>query len=872
MVTFATEVAEDIRSAPQFWADLASLRASGIRMTLPEAAVAVDRSAPNVSDDALARLLTSAGVLAQADDEESRDLAQQIAVFSTLASHEQSVREVSINILAGLGNFPGLDRLDAPYAALPSVTTFLRRGLLQSINTVSIGGHERALTEFQFDLWERLKKAQSVAVSAPTSAGKSFLVLEHLSLHALEAKEFTAIYVAPTRALLSEIQSRLESRLSSQENVLRVTTVPVADPLGRPKQIYVVTQERLQLLLSSVSLHGVINLVVVDEAQAIGESSRGMILHDVLDKLRTTNPQARFLLLAPGAEGFDSVGSIVGLDDLVIEDTRLSPVVQNRISVNVAQRGENWLDLSLVTAKGSEPIGTYLFNRGFELSHEDARLAAVALELGSKGGSLVYSTGPSNAETLAQLLALDREERTDGKRAELAKFIEQHVHKMYSLAAYVRRGVAFHYGNMPSLLREGIEGAFKEGHLDYLCCTTTLFQGVNLPARNVFIDTPTRGNRGEALDEAALWNFAGRAGRLGKEVVGNVFLVGYDKWETKPLTTRRPFTLQVAFKEAVANEFESIVDVLDRTAANNQGSADKPSERALAAAGLCLYRASQGTLAPLLDRPTMGVAQDQKERLAVAADAALNALGLPQEVLATSWIVDPLALSSLLRRLREGVRKCEFDKLIPVNPSGDGYGVYNAIIRRMYKHLGAMQLTGDANASNRAYVNHVTAIALKWMRGEPLSQLVRETVSYRRKTVSTSKRRTEQAIVDRAIRDMFTLVEQTIRFRLVQWSKAYVDLLRFALNEVDRQDLASQIYDFPLALELGVSSKTGRALVELGLSRIASSSIAELVADSSMTTEQVRAWLRRQPETLLQLSGLILEELRSKNLFSEPRL
>lgn len=81
------------------------------------------------------------------------------------------------------------------------------------------------------------------------------------------------------------------------------------------------------------------------------------------------------------------------------------------------------------------------------------------------------------------------------------------------------------------------------------------------PARNVFIDTPTRG-KGAALDEASLWNFAGRAGRLGEEVVGNVFLVNYENWETKPLTERKPFAMQAAFKQTVEADFDAVVELL----------------------------------------------------------------------------------------------------------------------------------------------------------------------------------------------------------------------------------------------------------------------------------------------------------------------
>src|SRR5690606_7474595 len=176
-------------------------------------------------------------------------------------------------------------------------------------------------------------------------------------------------------------------------------------------------------------------------------------------------------------------GESVGLSNLDVMETGLSPVVQNRISVHFPPENEHVVHLDLVTADRLDSIGSYTFDRGFALD-EDQKLAAVAEEFGASGRSLVYATGAKNAEELSELLALNRKDRATESLKELAKFIEQHVHKRYSLARFVRRGVAFHYGNMPSLLREGIETSFREGHLDYLCCTTTLFQGVNLPARN----------------------------------------------------------------------------------------------------------------------------------------------------------------------------------------------------------------------------------------------------------------------------------------------------------------------------------------------------------------------------------------------------
>jgi DEAD/DEAH box helicase/Helicase conserved C-terminal domain len=642
MTSFATEVSGDIRQHAAFWTDLAGLRAMGIRSTLPsEDESKAGIAGPGLGDDGLTRLLNSASVFALAEDEESRDLAQQIAVFASLAFDSAAVRDAAVHVLSGLGNFPGLKKVEPESSDGLGLRTHLRSALLRELASVDMAGNRIALTEFQLDVWEGLKSSAATAISAPTSAGKSFVVLEHLAETAIQAKEFVAMYIAPTRALLAEIQVKLERRLAKISTELRITTIPVADPEHRPKQIYVLTQERAQLLLSAMDLDDAIDLVIVDEAQAIGDDSRGMILQDVVEKIREASPSARFLFLAPGATGFELVGESVGLANLDVKETGLSPVVQNRISVSFPPENEHLVHLDLVTAKRLDRIGSYTFKRGFALN-EDQKLAAVAEEFGASGRSLVYATGAKNAEDLSELLALNREDRATESLKELAKFIEQHVHKRYSLARFVRRGVAFHYGNMPSLLREGIETSFREGHLDYLCCTTTLFQGVNLPARNVFIDTPTRGNRGELLEEASLWNFAGRAGRLGEEVVGNVFLVNYEKWEHKLLTERKPFQLKVAFKDTIEDDFDAVVELLDAASKSEPDEQRKrPTERTTAAAGLVLFRAAQGSLGSLLGRQSLSLTAEQREQIGVSATRALDSLGLPESVLTSSWMIDP---------------------------------------------------------------------------------------------------------------------------------------------------------------------------------------------------------------------------------------
>jgi hypothetical protein len=61
-----------------------------------------------------------------------------------------------------------------------------------------------------------------------------------------------------------------------------------------------------------------------------------------------------------------------------------------------------------------------------------------------------------------------------------------------------------------------------------------LLQGVNLPARNIFLFKPEKGSR-TPTNADDFWNLAGRAGRLKKDIHGNVFLVSYDTWKNRPV-------------------------------------------------------------------------------------------------------------------------------------------------------------------------------------------------------------------------------------------------------------------------------------------------------------------------------------------------
>jgi replicative superfamily II helicase len=78
---------------------------------------------------------------------------------------------------------------------------------------------------------------------------------------------------------------------------------------------------------------------------------------------------------------------------------------------------------------------------------------------------------------------------SDPKIDALIKFVREHIHKDYFLVTTLAHGVAFHHGKMPQEVREMVEQCFSDpdSQLQFVVCTSTLLEGVNLPAKNIFV-------------------------------------------------------------------------------------------------------------------------------------------------------------------------------------------------------------------------------------------------------------------------------------------------------------------------------------------------------------------------------------------------
>lgn len=846
---FATVLANQIQSHKSFWDDLALLQAASIRYSvLNNLNEQLTSGKSEVETERLARLLFSASVFSQTSGERNKGLAQTVALSALLSTSDAKTRERATKILADIGNFPSVKYLEEKYNT--DASNFLSKlhiSLLKALNTVSIGNVELPLTDFQFDIWEGLPNSSAVSISAPTSAGKSFLLIEYLCQRTITGNEFTVVYVAPTRALLAEVHQKISNRLSAYPDI-RVSTVPSLDSEGRSKHVFILTQERLHVLLSIAAVKA--NIVIVDEAQNLSDGTRGMILYDCLERLRKNNATAQIFLLSPGAEGFPEVGRLLGLETVDIKETTLSPVLQNRILVKATEGNPKELALSLLGNNGITEIGHFTTERG--VADPATRLAIAALELGGQGAALVYATGPVDAERVAVQLTAGIKANPSSALKELSKFIKEHIHSEYGLASMVLHGVSFHYGRMPTLLREALEGAFRSGEIRYLVCTTTLFQGVNLPARSVFINTPTRG-KGVSLEAAHLWNFAGRAGRLGQDLVGNVFLVDYHQWKDQELSQPSKFKVKTALAETVVNHFDLVLGAIsgDMPKLNPRDTA--PSN-IRAAAGFLLARATNNQSPELIDRLAT-LSDSQRDLLDSSAKEYANALRISASVLENNWNVDPYGLQRLADRMRVKINEGKVDDLIPVHPrEAIAFQRYTSIFSRLAREVLVFK--------GHAYGAFVATYAMPWMSGMPYPVLLGKWIDWH-------KKKNPDAVINDLVRKGFEFIEDVLRFQMVQLGKAYVDVLRDVLIESGLGDRCSEIFDYSLALELGVSSTSGRAFIELGTSRITALALEALFPDSELTPTQARRQLAELNVEAVSLSPIIVAELRQLRLISE---
>lgn len=791
-------------------------------------------------------LLTSASVLAQARKAECEDASLRIAQHCLVQSPPDNLADAACVILDTLTNRPSIRLAEARQLVkpdpssrlpLPLRAAWLRR---EMEHLVVVGeGHELSLNRFQKDVWHATNTTQILSITAPTSTGKSFLLCQWLGEYFRENPKAFVVYVVPTRALIQQVENDLRQEFLEGQTVLpviNVSSLPMASSVNDDSaNVMVLTQERLHILMIAMPAERRPSLMIVDEAHKFGDGARGILLNNVIDTVSAEAGAMKLLFASP----------LVSNPEILLRGREAEGGVQAVSSVHITVN-QNLLWVSQVRGKPMRwtveaCIGDKMVELGqiplpFRPTPTSKRLTLVASVLADpSGGNLVYADGAADAEKAAhQLWDLQTPpEKTEPELQGLIDLIKAYIHPKYALANTLGRGIAFHYGNMPLLIRTEIERLFKEGRVHFLVCTSTLVEGVNLPCKSIFVRGPHKG-RGKPMNETDFWNLAGRAGRLGKEFQGNVVCIDprqKNVWKVPPPTTRSTYPI-IPATDSVFDEIDEFISYIASATATDVGAKRAEFDQ-LVSYLIAQYSENDG----LSHSPACAaLSDDQRTRLQQAIKEVVESLTLPIEIVHRNPGISPFAMQRLLKYFQERTKPIE--DLLPVLPeSEDAVQNFNNIFGRINSHLAPV-----FSPPQRTYA--LAILVVNWMRGFPLSRLINALIAY----YEGKNRKYELAKV---IRSVMQDVEQVARFLAPRYMTCYIDVLRHHLQQVDRADLVDQVPDVNIWLEFGASQQTQLSMMGLGLSRTTAIALSEFIVDDNLS----------ESEALARISELSIESL-----------
>ncbi len=362
---------------------------------------------------------------------------------------------------------------------------------------------------------------ESLVAAVPTASGKTLIAtLAMLS----QAREGTALYIVPLRALASEKREAFEAYEEYGLDI-GVTTGNYESEGGwlAGKDIVVATSEKVDSLVrNDAPWLDELSVVVADEIHLVDDGQRGPTLEVTLAKLRSLNPALQVVALSAT---IGNAGELAAWLDAELVDSSWRPIE--------LRKGVHYGD-ALHLEDGSQsrvPVG-----------RSDDQTAAIVRDTIEEGGStLTFVNSRRNAEAAAGRLAGTTESfLTPEEEAELAEVADElravsDTDTSDELADAVERGAAYHHAGLAREHRSLVEAAFRDRLLKVVCATPTLAAGVNTPARRVIVRDWRRydGSAGgmQPLSVLEVHQMMGRAGRPGRDPYGEAVLIaqGHDE-------------------------------------------------------------------------------------------------------------------------------------------------------------------------------------------------------------------------------------------------------------------------------------------------------------------------------------------------------
>src|SRR3989338_2907530 len=269
-------------------------------------------------------------------------------------------------------------------------------------------GEERLITlhREQSHLLKRLLEGKNIAVSAPTSFGKSFVIDAYIKIK----KPKNVLIIVPTIALTDETRRRLYKKFASEYKIITTTEVEPAE-----KNIFIFPQERAINYLNKVERF---DIMIIDEfykASRKFDKERSPSLIKAIIKLGGKSDQRYFL--APNISSLE--------ENPFTKEMEFIKLDFNTVFLDVK---ELYQEIGKDEEKKTE------------------RLIEILKAQDTK--SLIYAGTYSNIDILTNIINIRFEEKNSELLNNFAKWLSKNYSYNWALTNSVKRGTGIHNGRL----------------------------------------------------------------------------------------------------------------------------------------------------------------------------------------------------------------------------------------------------------------------------------------------------------------------------------------------------------------------------------------------------------------------------------------
>lgn len=359
------------------------------------------------------------------------------------------------------------------YPYLQSETSSWQDKFIYQAFKVDAGGmNQVTLHREQSALLKSLLAGENIAVSAPTSFGKSFVIDAFISIK----KPKNIVLIVPTIALTDETRRRLYKKFSTEYKIITTPDVELAS-----KNILIFPQERA---ISYINKLESIDILIIDEFYKAGVSfdkERAPVLLKAILELGKKAKQRYFL--APN-----------------ISDLNNSPFTEGMKFEKI--------DFNTVF---SEIHKDYLNANPNNKSFKKDRLLSILNQKRTK--TLIYAGTYSNIDKIISILQDALPNRKNELLESFSDWLKNNYGETYVLSDLVCRGIGIHNGRLHRSLSQLQVRLFEEPMGLYnIVSTSSIIEGVNTSAENVIIWANKNGKPN--LNDFTYKNIVGRGGRM----------------------------------------------------------------------------------------------------------------------------------------------------------------------------------------------------------------------------------------------------------------------------------------------------------------------------------------------------------------------